>query len=848
MAEWIRRLRYVLNRRRMEEELAQEMEHHREMAAREGRSHFGNALYLREEAREAWGWMWLDRLGQDVRYAARVLARSPWFTLAAVLMLAIGIGANVAVFGFFDLMVLRPLNVRDPGTLLRFHRRAPQGYAYALPYAEVEFFQRNSKTLSTVLGLNTTRVAIEGEAKPVEAHFVSPDFFHELGVAGGRGRMLSGALDGAAGSAPVVVLSRGFWERHFGGDPLAIGAKMEVNGKPATVVGVAPADFSGLNMAVPAFWAPLRQQPYFSAGSRLLTDLGAAGGVQMWGRLAPGMNPRAAEQELASLAKELRNEYPTAIWKDETLPSDPGGYATGLMIGNRSGTGAEGRNQMFPIFALVGALVLLILAVACANLGSLLLARGVAREREISIRLAVGAGSGRVVRQLFTESLLLGLLGSAAGLGLGYVVLRSLMLVSEAPAWMNPAPDWRIALFAVAAGLTAAALFGLVPALEIARRRHRTGVMRQLLIGAQVAASCVLLIVAGLLGRALSHAISTDPGFDYRQVIAIDPGLARHGYSPARARAYLDALTARLRAMPGVQSVSLALSPPLGRVSISTGIDYEGRTLNVQLNHIDPEFLRTMKIPLVRGRNLRPGEKGAVVVSESMARAFPGQDPLGKMFNIGGGDLTIVGVAGSARQVRLEDSDSVEAYLPIEPQDLPLLFVMARTAARPEDLAASAAAATRALDADTFPEVDLLKNGFQRKLQGAQYSAVAVTALGAMAHLLACLGIVGVVAYSVSQRTREIGIRMALGAKPGHVLRVVLRRLAAPVAVGLAAGVASAAALSQLLRQELFGISNLDPVTYLGAVGVFLITVAASALLPARRALRVDPLRALRYE
>ena len=847
MPEWIRRLRYLLNRRRIEEDLAREMELHREMAALQGRSHFGNALYLREEAREAWGWMWVDRLGQDVRYAGRMLLRAPWFTLAAVLMLAIGIGVNVAVFGFFDLMVLRPLNVRDPATLLRFHRRAPEGYAFALPYPEMAFFRENSKTLSAVLALNTTRVAVEGEEKSVEAHFVTPDFFSELGAAAERGRLLAAALDQDPGAAPVVVLSHGFWQRHFGGDPRTIGAKMEINGKPATIVGIAPADFNGLSMNVPALWAPLNQQPYFASGSRLLTDFAGTGGVQMWGRLAPGMNPRAAEEELRSLAAQLRRQYPSGIWKNETLPSEPGGFATSVMIGNRSGTGTEERNQLFPIFVLVGALVLLILGVACANLGSLLLARGVAREREISIRLAVGAGSGRVVRQLFTESLLLGLLGSVAGLGLGYVVLRGLMAISGAPAWMNPAPDWRIALFAAGAGFAAAVVFGLVPALQIARRRHRATVTRQFLIGTQVAASCVLLIVSGLLGRALDHAVSADPGFDYKQVISIDPGLERHGYSPARARAYLDALTARLQALPGVQSVSLALSPPLGRVSITTGIAYEGRNLNVQINHVDPEFLRTMKIPLVRGRNLLRGEPRAVVVSESMARAFAGGEPLGKTFNLGA-DMTVVGVAGSARQVKLEDSDSVEVYLPIEAEDFPRLFVLVRTAGRPEDLAPSAAAAARALDPDLFPEVDLLKAGFRRKLEGAQYFALSVTALGGIAHLLACLGIVGVVAYAVSQRTKEIGIRMALGAKPAHVLRVVLRRLAVPVTAGLVAGVAAAAALSQLLRQELFGISNLDPATYAVAVAVFVITVAVSALLPARRALRVDPLRALRYE
>ncbi len=846
MKPLLRRLQYLLNRRRREEELAAEMEFHLEMTQREGGENFGNALRLREEAREAWGWTWIDRLLQDLHYAARVLRKSPGFTLAAILMLAIGIGANVAAFGFFDLMVLRPLNVKHPETLLRFERRSTEAYAAALPYPEWEFFQRYSRTLSAVLGLSPGKLSMEGEGKQVPAQFVSTNYLSELGAVPVLGRVLEPGLDGAPAAEPVVVLSSAFWQRHFGGDPGVIGRVVRLNDKPATVVGVVSEDFGGLSFDVPAVWAPIRQQPYFAAGSRLLTDFSVdSTGVLLWGRLQPGLTPKIAEDELRTLAAELRKQHPDDIWKDESLPSEPGGYAKSLRNRNRHGTGRDDSDGMLPLFALVGALVLLILVVACANLGSLLMARGVARQREIAIRVSVGAGTGRLIRQLFTESVLLGLAGSAAGLLAGYAILRGLMVLSSAPVWLDPRPDWRVVVFAVGVGFAAAILFGLAPAWQVARQRHRAMLARQILVGAQMAASCILLIVSGLLGRALTHAMSTDPGFAYQKLISIGPGLAQHGYSPAKAHAYLDALQSRLEGLPGVRSVALTLTPPLGHGTISAGVTVDGHELDFQVNYIDPQFLSTMKIPLLRGRNFTRGDTKVVVVSESLARvAWPGQDPIGKEFS----GSSVVGVCGSARLVKLEDSNSVEAYFPVSESELPSMFMLAETSGRPEDSVRAIATTARRIDPAIFPEVELVKDGFQRKIQSAESTALAVSALGMIAHLLACFGIVGVVAYAVSQRTKEIGIRMALGAKPGDVLSVVLRQFSRPVVAGMVVGIGVAAALSRILRSILYGVSNLDPATYAITIAVFVVTVVVAALVPARRALRVDPLRALRYD
>ncbi len=391
-------------------------------------------------------------------------------------------------------------------------------------------------------------------------------------------------------------------------------------------------------------------------------------------------------------------------------------------------------------------------------------------------------------------------------------------------------------------------LFGLTPALQLARQRHRATFTRQILIGAQAAASCVLLIVAGLLVRALDHATSVQQGFAYAHVISIEPGLARHGYSPEKARSYLDTLQNRLRALPGVETVSLVLGPPLGNMSIGAGITIDGRQVNIQINHVGPEFFQTMQIPLLRGRDLTRADTHAIVISDSMARAaWPGKEALGGKFTMDG-DYTVVGIVGSARLTDLQDSDSVEVYFPVEAGELPSLSVLVKTVVPPENIAVRAASLARSIDPRIFPNVQLMKAMFRQKLHGAEYSALSVSLLGIVALLLTCIGVAGLVAYAVSQRTKEIGIRMALGANRSHVLAIVLRQFSRPVLAGLVVGISGAVLLSELLRGVLYGLSHLDPAAYLAAIAVFVITVVVAALLPARRALRVDPMLALRYD
>jgi predicted permease len=840
MRELFRRIWYLLNRRRLDAELENEMAFHREMAAREGRRSFGNMLRLREQSQEAWGWTWIDRLVQDLSYAGRTLLRSPGFTLTAVLVLAVGIGLNVTAFSVFDMSVLKMMPVRDPATLVRLERRSPEASMNGMTYPAMMFYRDHAKTLSAVMGTMGGRVELDADPEAVRADFVSANYFKELGEPAMLGRLFDPVRENAADAAPVVVLSYGFWQRRFGGDPAVVGRTVHLNKKVATVIGVLPNDFASLGSARPDIWLPILQVPQIIDGSTALTDTSFGGSVaEMWGRLAPGVTAKMAEQELLMLTNEWRKQHPKDVWDKEYIRSDPGGHLQVL------------QPDMFRVIALVGVLALLILAVACANLGGLLLARGVAREHEIGIRVALGASWQRVFRQLFTESVTLAALGSAVGVALGYGVLRIILMRMDAPAWLSVAPDWRVLLFAVGMMLVASMLFGLAPAWQIARQRQRKTVVRQILIGLQVAASCVLLIVSGLMVRATEHVLHTDPGFGYEQVIGIEPGLGEHGYTPAAAKAFLDQFVSRVRAVPGVISVGLSSMPPLEhhRIAVITNA-IGGHQVPIYPFSVSPEFFQTMGIPILRGRRFLPNEKNAVIVSASLARVqWPGEDPLGKLDASGAsaGDV-VVGVAGSARLIALSDGDAVELYRPAQLNDMPGMSVVVKTAGAPDGLVPMVKAIGQELDPKLLPFVWVMKTEFKRNTQSAENLATQASLIGMVAVLLAGVGIVGLVMYSVTQRTKEIAIRLALGADKTHVLASVLRQFCWPVGLGLVAGAAGAAGLSQILRKMLYGISGLDVLSYASAMGLLVLIVFVAALWPARRALKVDPVRALRSE
>jgi len=838
MGEFFRRVRYLLNRRRLDRELERDMEFHREMVARDGRKNFGNVLRLREESREAWGWTWIDRLLQDLRYGARMLGRSPGFTLTAVLVLAVGVGINVAAFSFFNVVMLRLLPIRNPETIVRLQRRSPEASTNVMSYPQMAFYRDHAKTLQAVMGTMGARLALDDDAQPVSGSLVTENYFTELGAQAAYGRLLDPVRDGAADAVPVAVLSYKYWQRRFGSDPSVVGRTIQLNKKAVTVVGVTADDFVALASEHPDVWLPISQIPYFVEGSKALTDA-SAGTVEMWGRLAPGITAPMAEQELLALTNEYRKLYPKVVWDKEYVKSDPGGHFT-----------VANNKDAYLVLAIMGTLAVLILAVACANLGGLLMARGVAREREIDIRVAVGAGKVRIFRQLITESLLLAMLGSIAGLALGYIVLRVGIVMSDAPMLLSAVPDRRVLSFILALTLMTAIFFGLAPALQMTRRRQRRTAARQVLVAVQIAASCVLLIVAGLLVRAAQHVLTTDPGFGYEQVVSIDPELGSHGYTPAVARAFLDQFIGRLRLLPGVTSVGLSSASPLGGKREVITNEIGGHKVPIYPFQVTPEFFKTMGIPLMRGRNFLPGEKNAVIVSESLARMqWPGEDPVGKLDASGStkGDV-VVGVARGARLLALNDGDAVELYHAAQPEDMPTMHVLVKTAGVADGLVPMVRSIGESLDPKLFVDIQLLKGEFRRATKGVEVAATVISMVGLVALSLAALGLVGLVAYAVSERTKEIAIRIALGAQPWDVLSSIVRQFFWPVLLGLVAGMGATAALSKLLRQVLYGVSNLDPVSYLGAIGFLVCIAIAAALLPARRALCVDPMRALNTE
>ena len=372
---------------------------------------------------------------------------------------------------------------------------------------------------------------------------------------------------------------------------------------------------------------------------------------------------------------------------------------------------------------------------------------------------------------------------------------------------------------------------------------------RTFLVGAQVASSCVLLIVAGLLVRAFERATSSDPGFEYEHVIVVEPSLSEHGYTAAQARGYLQDLSLRLRGMAGVEDVGLTSTPPLGGAKIMASLQLDGRAFDIYIHQVDPHYLATMQIPLRRGRNLIEGDERGVVVSESLARRnWPDRDPLGQSIKIGDEALTVVGIAGSARSLAIGDPDAVELYRLAREGDLTGLAVVARTSGPTEALASAFSAAANGVDPNFKPRVQLLKDQFHQNVRDMERGALAVSLLGVIALAVACLGVVGLVAYSVAQRTKEIGIRLALGAEPHHILRSLFSQFRGTIIGGLVLGVLGAAGLAQLLRRELYGLSTIDPIAYISAIVLFVFAIGLAALWPARRALRVDPMAALRCE
>ena len=824
MGELWRRLWFLLNRSRLERELQDDMDAHRAMKGTAG-PRFGNALRLREEAADEWGWAWLDRLTQDMRFAFRLLRRAPLFTAAAMLVLALGVGVNLAAFQVLDAVAFSPLPVRDPERLVKIERRNPSGHSTAISYPAFDFYRSRSRHLASAFALIGGSVTLgDDQTRRIEAEFVSGNYFSDLGARPLAGRLLD-PLDDRPDAPPVVVLTERTWRTRFGSNPAMIGGPLHVNGRPFVVAGILPDTFVGLDEREAGAWMTVAHHRQAFAGSRVTEEWTDT--ARVYARLADGVTQAAAEAALAALATELHGMHPREVPRGEWLDLRDGGRYMPL---DRSNPVA---------LALVGALVMLVLIAACMNLGLLVLARTLGRDREFAIRLSVGASRGRIVRQLLTEHVLLAFAGAAAGCGVAVVASRAIAVYAGLPRGIVPQFTIRSFAVAIALALISSFLFGFTPAIQsmrpVALRRIR---LRNVLVGVQVAAATVLLIVSGLVVRGVTRVVRIPLGFDYQHTLVVQPDLSAHGTRAGAADSYWKDLDARVREVPGVAGTAIATLAPFGnRVTIT-----RERTV---IYGVTPSYFETMRIPLKQGRIFAPGEAKVAMLSETLARRrWPGENPIGRDYD----GATVIGIVGNARTVRIGDSSATEAYLPIRSRELPEAVMVVRVTGTPQNSATTLLSLARGPQNTLSPSVVLLPEALERKLESPRQFAVAASTLGACALLLAVTGLGGMIAFSVTQRVREIGVRIALGAQPRDVVRAIARQFAAPVICGAVGGSVLAVGAGTILSRELFGISRLDPLAHGGALLLFA-TVAAVAALPSlRRALRVNPIDALRHE
>jgi predicted permease len=818
---------------------------------------------------------WEDAMVQDIRYAVRMLVKNPGFTLMVVFTLALGIGVNTAIFTLFYSQ-LRPLPIADPGAVVKLeYHVAQRGENFS--FSDYVFFRDQTQVLSGLVASSEDKFLLGGqtagaEVEEVVGEFVSDNYFSILGVSPIHGRTFTADENGAQGREQVVVLSHQMWQRRFGGDPNIVGQTLLLNNKPFVVIGV-----MGRSFAFPEpgsrLWLPLTMRTEMltvyragiAAEERNWFGSRSFPWLDVYGRLKPGRTMEEAQAETRVLLSQLRRAWPEI---------DP-----------RAGVDvwpAQRREKgLLQVMAIVMSATGIVLLIACSNIANLLLARATNQQKEIGIRLCLGATRRRVMRQLLTESLALAGLGGVAGLLLSRWCLQAVTFLWEkniGDSAINLSPDSRVLAFTFAASLLSGILSGLAPALRatrpdlIAITKGETAAfgssltrsrLRNGLVVAQVALSLVLLIPAGLLVRGLWRAFAIDPGYETKKTLIVGYGLELSGYDDARARWFNQELMDRLKAIPGVESVILGGSPfhPHGSVTLPDveAYDSSGRQRDNGYS-VSPGFFATSGIQLTRGREFTEEEArtGAqvVVVSEATARRlWPGEEPIGKMLRVKGGEAThlteVVGVARDAQTWHFGEIPPVFAYVPLvqrQWQDLSLLVRASRDA---NEIKPIVRATVREMEPTLRLRLQTPEEEFAHAKWGYLGTKVAsqlTAALGLIALLLAAIGVHGVMTFSVSQRTREIGIRMALGASRRDAIRLVLGQGLRLVGVGAALGLAGGAAVSRAISIMFYGLSPLDPLTYLSIALLLAAVAVLSIYLPARRAATVDPMVALRHE
>jgi putative ABC transport system permease protein len=887
----LRRLHYLIRQRRLDAELAEEIDAHRAMrqrdleqrgiapaeAAHASRRALGNVTLSREDARAVWLAPWLESVWQDVVYALRLLRREPLFASAVVLVMAIGIGAATGVFGLLHGLVLKSLPVRHPDRLVYF---AQPSFSYPI-FQEVGARASHVFSGLSAWDLASANVEWTTEIEPAEVLTASGGFYGMLGIAAAAGRTF-GADDDRVGGGDqglVAVISHAAWQRRFGGDMTAVGRTIRIDGRPFTIVGVTPREFSGVAPGLaPEITIPL---------TALANDETLRGHSSSWvhllGRLRDGLTLAQADAALQAVWPSV-----LASTTPATMPADRRamylGRQTRLEPGHAGYSRVRNRFQepLWMLLALVG----LLAAVASASAANLLFARGLARRREIAMRLAIGAGRWRLVRQMLTESAVWTAIAAVVGVGLaawGGAALVGMMRTRDDPIVLDVTPDWGVLGFALALAFATAAIAVVLPALRATRLDPSAalkgigasdgGLLRgwsagKTLVATQVALTLVLLVGAALFVRSLQRVLSENAGFDRDRVLVVSTDPEATGYRGDRFAAFYERLLERLRAVPGVEAASLSQYPPIsdqdGAWTQSVEIDGVPLALEserrVHFNAVSPHYFRTLGMRVLRGRDFGLRDNAAaprvVAINDAMARRFFGaHDPLGRLMTVGRNaarrNLEIVAVVSDAKYQRLQEPSRPIAYLPCAQQAEQLadepLFVDVRAAAG-APMAEAIRREIRALDARMPVRVETVGDRIRSSVVRERVTAALATALGLAALALACAALYGLLAYAVSRQTHEIGVRLAIGATRGDVLWLVLRDCLAVALVGTAAGLCAALALGRYARTLLFQISPADPVALAAAVLVMLGVAAMAGLVPARRAARVDPAIALRQE
>jgi len=832
-------------------------------------------------------------LTHDIRYALRGFLRNPLFTAVALLSLALGIGANTAIFTLVDQLMLRKLPIRDPDSLVMLFRAGPSHVGNNTGPRTLSFplyldLQQRAEPLAEVLCRRETRASVTsgGQTERVGAEMVSANFFEMLGVKPAVGRLFGAEEDDrASGPHPVVVLSYAYWASRFGLDPNVVGSKILVNDHPMTVVGVSAQGFAGLDPArAPQLRLPILMSSAegFTPGFDVLEDRFTTW-VQVFARLEPGYTAESALAPLQVLFQQVHRHEATLPGAREWNGSQREAFLAEKVAVERAAAGySDLRNRVSAPLAMLMGMVGLVLLIACTNVASLLMAKGFARQKEIAVRLSAGATRARLVGQLLVESLALALLGGAAGIGLALAATRGLLALVPA-GWnllLRPEPDSRILAFTLALCFLTALVFGLAPAIRatrldlaaalkdgaapVAGTRGAT-LLRKALVAAQVSLGFLLLFGAGLFTKSLYELKTADTGFhDLDQLVTFQLDPAANGYDDVRAASLKQTILERLRALPGVESAALACSPLLQEIEFSAGLSVEGRPSLSQeggpefLNCFSPGYFETMGIPILEGRgfearDVKPGYPTVAIVNRRFARHFFGdQSAVGRRLGWGVGpntplNIEIVGVVSDSLHQGPREGVKRQVFFPEYGKNAATFYV--RAASAPASFLPQVRSLVKELD-PSVPVTDLKRLSAQldETLLTDRLTALLSVSFGLLATLLAMVGLFGLMAFVVTRRTRELGLRMALGARPRVVIWIVMKEVMLLLAIGLAIGVPAALAFGRLVSSQLYGIADSDPWTAFTAMLLMIVASGAAGLVPALRATRIDPTSALRCE